>query len=283
MPIIRGHHSFEDHFTQIPNSWLRDSRLTFKARGLLALIMSHRSGWSISVNSLAEANQEGRDAIRAAVNELVALGYLKREQVNDGRFGEAVWTTQDPTENPMTENPTTENPTTKKNILKEEQDTRTIYAQDELERESVKESKHAVKEAFDMFWTVYPRKVGRGAAFKAYAKAVQVDTIANILDGTKRLASDPNLPPTQFIPYPATWLNREGWNDDPYPVREVPAEERKALELAELRRKQSVEREATKALLAEMREQERKATPPPKCVHGNSIVSCRECLRRKLD
>ena len=38
-----------------------------------------------------------------------------------------------------------------------------------------------------------------------------------MLDGAVRLASDPNLPETQFIPYPSTWLNREGWNDEPYP------------------------------------------------------------------
>ena len=35
MPVIRGHHSFDNHFTQIPNHWLRDSRLSFKARGLM--------------------------------------------------------------------------------------------------------------------------------------------------------------------------------------------------------------------------------------------------------
>ena len=70
MPLIRGHHSFDDHYTQIPNEWLRDTRLTFKSRGLLALIMSHSQGWSLSIASIANANQEGKDAIRSAIKQL---------------------------------------------------------------------------------------------------------------------------------------------------------------------------------------------------------------------
>lgn len=127
MPLIRGHHSFDNHFTQVPNDWLRDSRLTFKARGLLSLVMSHTQGWSLSINSLAAQNQEGKDAIRSAILELESCGYLSRSQTNlGGRFGETVWTTHDPadlplTENPTTENPMTVNPTPKKNIYKEQQ------------------------------------------------------------------------------------------------------------------------------------------------------------------
>jgi hypothetical protein len=83
MPLIRGHHAFDDHFTQIPNHWLRDSRLTFKARGLLGLVMSHSAGWSLSINSIAEQNQEGKDAVRSAIAELSQFGYLSREQINE--------------------------------------------------------------------------------------------------------------------------------------------------------------------------------------------------------
>ena len=39
MPLIRGYHSFDDHFTQIPNSWLRDTRLSLKAIGLLKIAL----------------------------------------------------------------------------------------------------------------------------------------------------------------------------------------------------------------------------------------------------
>ena len=125
MPLIRGKHNFDGQFTQIPNNWVRDSRLTLKARGLMALLMSHSPGWSVSINSLIEENLEGRDALKAAVGELEEFGYLKREQSREGgKFSEAVWTTQSPwvgkplTEKPLTDKPLTDNPHPKNTITK---------------------------------------------------------------------------------------------------------------------------------------------------------------------
>jgi hypothetical protein len=47
--IIRRNLNFEDHFTTIPNQWVRDSRISLRARGLLAQLVSHRPGWRVSV------------------------------------------------------------------------------------------------------------------------------------------------------------------------------------------------------------------------------------------
>ena len=72
---------------------------------------------------------------------------------------------------------------------------------------------------FDEFWEIVPRKVQKALAKKAFAKAAKAHGAEIILDGIRRLASDPNLPEPRFIPHPATWLNAEGWLDDPYPAR----------------------------------------------------------------
>jgi hypothetical protein len=175
MPLIRGHHSFDDHFTQIPNDWLRDNRLTLKARGLMALLMSHREGWSLSINTLANQNQEGKDAIRSAIHELEQCGYLYRTQVNEGgKFGESVWITQDPADYPMSENPTTENPTPKNNNLKEQQ---------------VKNNKE--QELFIEFWNAYPKKVDKAKAFRAFKSALSRATFEDILAGLIAYRNDP--------------------------------------------------------------------------------------------
>lgn len=125
MPLIRGHHSFDDHYTQIPNSWVRDNRLSFKARGLLVFLMSHSPGWNMSVRSIAKANGTGIDTIKSAVTELESLGYLQRssEQLRDenGTFADYVWTTADPFQNPVTGKPVNGKQDTKKNNTKEEQ------------------------------------------------------------------------------------------------------------------------------------------------------------------
>lgn len=77
----------------------------------------------------------------------------------------------------------------------------------------------AVFDAFNEFWTNYPRKVGKASARKAFAKAVLRCDPNIIITAAAALADDPNLPETKFIPHPATWLNRDGWDDEPYPER----------------------------------------------------------------
>lgn len=90
MAIRRAKLPFEEQYVQIPNAWLRDKRLSRRARGLLAEIMTHQTGWVISVNSLWQNGPEGREAIRNAVLELAEAGYLQRDQTHGdrGRFGE---------------------------------------------------------------------------------------------------------------------------------------------------------------------------------------------------
>lgn len=113
MPLIRGQHFFDDHFTQIPNDWLRDGNLSLKSRGLLALLMSHKVGWSVSVASLVQQGLEGREAIRSAIKELEQNGYLERIQGHDeaGKF-EYTYRTKTPNGEGGSENPSTGNPST---------------------------------------------------------------------------------------------------------------------------------------------------------------------------
>jgi hypothetical protein len=100
--ITRNKLAFEGRFTQIPNSWLRDDRLSWRARGLLAGIMSHEVGWHISSESLSEGGAEGRDAVRNALVELERFGYLQRDgsQRRKGKFAGVDYIITDPFEDP---------------------------------------------------------------------------------------------------------------------------------------------------------------------------------------
>jgi hypothetical protein len=66
--------------------------------------------------------------------------------------------------------------------------------------------------AFDAFWAGYPRKVGRGAAAKAWTKATTKADAATI---TAAMVSYSWPDDPQFIPHAATWLNQERWTDEP--------------------------------------------------------------------
>jgi hypothetical protein len=215
MPIIRRTFRFEGQFTQIPNSWLRDGRLSLRAKGLLAQLLSHSDGWSVTMRNLASFNGCGRDAIRSAVRELEEAGYLIRRQDRSeaGEFSEAIWETSEPgADSPVPDYPTTVNPTYKK-----------------TKEKNIKikngHGESILTEAFETFWSYYPRKVGKAAARDKFFIEGREHMTA-ILEGAYRISRDPNLPPSQYIPHPATWLNREGWLDEPYPKRETAKPER---------------------------------------------------------
>jgi hypothetical protein len=256
MPVVRGYHSFDDQFTQIPNAWLRDARLSFKARGLLSLVMSHTQGWSLTIGQLATQNQEGKDAIRSAIAELEQFGYLSREQINqNGRFGEVIWTTHDPSatpvaDYPLSENPLSENPLYKNNNSKEEQ-VKNIYPH--------------LEELFNEFWNAYPRKLDKAKAFRAFKSALNRAKFEDILAGVIAYRNDPKRNP-DFTKYPASWLNADSWeNAASTPEGSVWRE--KAI-------KHSNE------FLEEQKKLIEQAAPAPKCEHGKNLALCPACLKK---
>lgn len=67
--------------------------------------------------------------------------------------------------------------------------------------------------AFERFWAVYPKKVGKQAALSAYKKVkVPVDTLIAAVEAQKRTAQW-TRDNGQYIPNPATWLNQGRWED----------------------------------------------------------------------
>ena len=72
---------------------------------------------------------------------------------------------------------------------------------------------------FEQFWMTYPRKVGKRAAQAAYVRARRRGVMhTDILDGAQRYRDDPNRE-MKFTAHPTTWLNRDGWHDEPLPAR----------------------------------------------------------------
>lgn len=84
-------------FTVLYNTMITDKRLSLKAKGLFAVMMSRPDGWKFSVSGLAAFTGSGKDAIRSALKELECVGYLLRDQdhKDDGTFGGNVYILQD--------------------------------------------------------------------------------------------------------------------------------------------------------------------------------------------
>lgn len=89
--------------------------------------------------------------------------------------------------------------------------------------------------AFAAFWNAYPRKVAKGAARKAWDKAIKAGAEpADVVLGARRYATDPrrNDSDIRYTAHPATWLNSERWADEPEaehrPVQRSTTDERVA-------------------------------------------------------
>lgn len=82
------------------------------------------------------------------------------------------------------------------------------------------ESKHLDRSAqhyapeFESFWREYPRKIGKGAAYKAWGKLKPpIRDCLSALQWQKK-SDQWTKEHGQFIPHPATWLNQRRWEDE---------------------------------------------------------------------
>ena len=82
-----------------------------------------------------------------------------------------------------------------------------------IEPEAVVPISRKADETFARFWAAYPRKKAKPPARDAWGKAIKRADPETIISAAQRLtASRPDL---KYTPYPATWLNRDSWNDEP--------------------------------------------------------------------
>jgi hypothetical protein len=78
------------------------------------------------------------------------------------------------------------------------------------------------EQLFDQFWVHYPKKRSKGQAERSWVKIAPDDALfAQIIEGLERArkSRDWIKDAGAYIPYPATWLNAKGWEDDYQEVR----------------------------------------------------------------
>jgi len=103
-------------YTTICNRIFKDKRLSLKAKGLLAMLLSLSDNWDLSINGLEVILKEGKDSIRTTINELMKNGYIIREREKNKR-GIFIGIKYIVFENPTLDNPTLANPSQVSNNL----------------------------------------------------------------------------------------------------------------------------------------------------------------------
>lgn len=76
------------NFTIISNVGMEDERLSFKARGVLAYVLTKPDHWQVNERHLATVGPDGVTLVRAALKELETYGYLQRvrQRGDNGKF-----------------------------------------------------------------------------------------------------------------------------------------------------------------------------------------------------
>lgn len=77
-------------------------------------------------------------------------------------------------------------------------------------------------QAFEDWWDLYPKKVGKQAALRAWRKACKVAGSGGLERALESHLPSMRTKETRFVPNPATWLNEGRYDDEPPAVQERP-------------------------------------------------------------
>lgn len=235
MGVIRVEHN--DNYTTMANYHLRDPRLSLRAMGLMSKMLSLPDDWDYSVAGLTKIVKEGRDAVRKALQELEAAGYLIREQSRQGgSFAGCDYTLFEQPQNrdsapsprnpstvgsPSSENPTTVNPTS---VLPSPENPTSVNPSqlNNEKNKKTKTQKHAPAapayepELFERFWRAYPRHEDRKQAAAEWDKLrPDLELMKTMSSALSRAKTTDEWRRGVGIPYACRWLSKERWTDEP--------------------------------------------------------------------
>ena len=192
-------------FTQVTNIVIRDENLSWKAKGIYSMLFSKPDGWQFSTRRIALEAKDGTDSTLSGIQELEHAGYIQRIRQSDGRVTYKILI--DPhTENP--DEPHTGNPSEGK---PQRGQTRTVSNKELIVINTV--SNKEVSD-FSFFWSIYPKRIGKGAAEKSWKKLKPDIAIVTKAIEAQKLTEQWSKDNGKFIPYPATWLNQRRWEDE---------------------------------------------------------------------
>lgn len=101
----------------------------------------------------------------------------------------------------------------------------TAMPREKREREKNTSSSAAADGDFADWWKLYPRKVGKQAALKAYRKAHKQVGAQRLLEAITAQAPTIASAEPRFQPHPAKWLNDGRWDDEVPGARPQPDEQ----------------------------------------------------------
>jgi hypothetical protein len=75
----------QHRYTILDNTGLQDPRLSFKAKGILAYLLTKPDNWEVSLPELIQASSDGEHTVQTGLKELQAQGYAKLVPIRGDR------------------------------------------------------------------------------------------------------------------------------------------------------------------------------------------------------
>lgn len=161
--------------------------------------------------------EAGKQGGVAKANNLANASFAKQEVANLANLANAKNSSKasNITKDNITQSNITKDNITKDNININNNINTTMFS--EAEQESGKTEKtFAYSDEFERFWRAYPKKVGKGGAYKAFKKVEAIKhTLPIMLEAIEQQKDSEQWKKDkgQFIPHPTTWLNQRRWED----------------------------------------------------------------------
>ena len=105
------------NFVMIDNSVFNDKRLSWKAKGILAYLLSKPNGWQVIIKDIVKHSTDGVASVYAGLRELKEFGYYSKTPIRNEKGKISEWQSviyEDPTENPESKKPKKKKPGKKK-------------------------------------------------------------------------------------------------------------------------------------------------------------------------
>lgn len=223
MGVIRVEHNA--NYTTMSNYHLRDERLSLRAIGLMSKMLSLPEDWDYTVKGLCAIVKEGREAVRKALMELEAAGYLVREQGRSagGNFASNDYTLfEEPRDLPLPKKPTTVEPTTVEPTTVLPTSVNQPQLNNLINKETNKQ-KHAPAAAakwepdmFERFWKAYPCHKDKVSARREWDKLKPDRELMQVMSAALARAKTSDTWQRGIgIPYACRWLSHRRWEDMP--------------------------------------------------------------------
>ncbi|MCR4632335.1 MAG: helix-turn-helix domain-containing protein [Treponema sp.] len=134
----------KDNFTILDNTCIRDSNLSWKAKGVHTYLMSLPDDWKIHISEIVNHSCDGKAALYSAIQMLEQYGYIRkiRNRRKDGCFENTVYQVfeapegvpSDVKEHPLSDFPDVDNPDMENPVL----DKRTLLTTNKLNTDKLR-------------------------------------------------------------------------------------------------------------------------------------------------